>query len=258
MSVLDDLREIEERAKDLYFADLEEEQVFPTLLFNPFHDEVGRFTTSSGGAGTFSDAYKSSKKRLSHVPDDMEYIEFDSEEEAIAELGEFGKSGIAAYANGKVYVTPGGKKYFSDNPDIAKYAMTHEVVHGRTRSGGGILQPRSRSQMEFEEGSTDLISIALSGKRSTMSYKKYGAGVANMARSVSKGNRKKAWEWISRKHYENDDWQNTPKIPNGSDDDLNWLFSQMPKKLEDTDLNPWLDSERAKWEHMYGQGNPEF
>jgi len=235
-------------------------------LGNPYHDEIGRFTTQAGnrtglyfgGSATriesaFSKTNDETAQKVSNVPDDIKIKVYNNPAKAIKDLGRFGATGVIAYQDGTVYVTPLGKSYLDKNPKVAQHAYAHESIHGRIRSNGKTIIPTERRQVKFEEGLTDLMAGAVRGSPRYITYS-YANSVAALARQASGGDRAAAWKWVSDMHYNNDNPSLAPRLPAATDADKNWMFGEIPTHLEEEeeDVGPWIESEKAKWEIIYG------
>jgi len=238
------------------------ESAEPVTLFNPFHDVLGRFATSSGSGAFGKDAANTTVERvgsrLSHMPSSLGVEVHESQESAQKALGDFSKRGLAAFHDGKIHVTPRGSKVLGKNERLQSHVLTHEAIHGRLRANGEHAQIRDWRQGGFEEGSTDLMAAALNGSSNYIAYRDYAAGIARRARRESADDQAAAWRWISDMHYRNSDPAHAGRTPPGSWKDVEWLMQNIPKKLEDesTDgLEEWIESEKAKWKHLYGLDN---
>lgn len=243
-------------------GEVEAESAGSIALFNPFHDVLGRFTTSSGPGAFGKDAANVVGRvgsRLSHMPGSLGIEAHESQESAQRALGGFSKRGLAAFHDGKIHVTPRGGKILGKNKRLKSHVLTHEAIHGRLRANGEHAQMQNLRQAAFEEGSSDLMAAALSGSLGMVAYKDYVASVATLARGSSR-NQKQAWEFVSDAHYNNGDPQFAPSLPRGNWEDVEWLMKSTPKKLEDESmdgLEEWVESEREKWKHLYGLSDTE-
>ena len=228
----------------------------PVTLFNPFHDRLGRFAPRPTNTGALTkDAARivgRVETRLSHMPDELDVQTHENKASATEALGKFSSNGLAAFHNGQIHVTPRGQKAFKKNPRLRDHAFTHEAVHGRLRANGEHARMSTRLQASFEEGSTDLMAAALNRSPDLIAYRGYSASVATWARSQARS-QKKAWQLISDTHYNNHDPGNAPSLGIGRPGDIEWLMQDIPRHMEEDDgLEEWVESERAKWEHLYG------
>jgi len=224
-------------------------------LFNPFHDKKGQFASKG------SKAISKVGTRLSNMPDNLDIVSHDSNKSVEKALGDFSKNGLAAYDNGKIHVTPRGVEVFAKNTKLRDHVYTHEAVHGRLRANGKPMVARNVKQAQFEEGATDLMAAAINGSPNLIAYKGYAASIATMARESSK-NQDGAWRFVSESHYKNSDPGFAPSLKPGKWEDVEWLMSSAPQKLEDVStegLDEWKKSEEAKWRHIYNitEGGPD-
>lgn len=196
-------------------------------LFNPYHDELGRFTTSPDARGALRaigkagvlhdpkmDGYKKSpmgsiiiktrlnnqEQAISEVQKQRAFLEknlsgFDGSARVV--LGGWVPPFAAAYHNtwtnaiviGKKHARPLGGQY-----SFSSHALMHELVHSRR----GVNRSISVSECE---SSTDLIARRLTykmyGHYTTRGYAPLVRRLGNYAMAINDNDRGKAWSYVN-------------------------------------------------------------
>lgn len=251
-------------------------------LFNPAHDNLGRFASKSGGGfsllgGSLDpkrtpkplQAQRSANKVMQGMGQKFKSglvkgvkVEACADWDCMKSKTGISANALGAYHKGKVVLSPHGLAYSAyDNPKFFNRIVAHEATHARKRSGGGGIEFFSKNQVDLEEGATELISMGHTkypyGKSP---YIKQMRSVAAAARRGSGGNQARAWQLVSLMHYYNDTdrglaayraYANSDKFNKGSDADVEWLMGSMPTQLElDEDEKQFAASEKEIYKSL--------
>lgn len=233
-------------------------------LFNPAHDNQGRFASKQGfsllGGGLDPkrtpkplQAQRSANKTVSAMGQTFKSglvkglkVKACGDWDCMKKETGISANALGAYHQGKLVLSPHGLAYSAyDNPKFFNRIVAHEATHARKRSGGGGIEFFSKNQVDLEEGCTELISMGHTKYPYTKSpYIKQMRSVAAAAIRGSGGDRTRAWQLVSLMHYHNDTdrglsayraYANSDRFNKGSDADVEWLMGSMPTQLEQTD-----------------------
>lgn len=183
---------------------------------------------------------KTGKMFKSGLVDNLEVSSCGNDKCVMDKLGEAGNF-LGAYALGQLVITPMGVSY-SGNKDYYNRIVSHETTHARKRSQGGTIGRMDDLQSGIEEGCTELISMGATRYPHKYSpYHNQMASVATAARKQSGNDRAKAWEIVNAMHYYNDTSKSVGMyksmggsvlFTNGDSNDIDWLFEDVPTRLE--------------------------
>jgi len=259
-------------------------------LANPYHDELGRFSAKDGGSsesGESSEVHALwGSLDPTHTPNAVQAQKLG--QAVVKDTGKLFKSGLVkdlkvkacddwqcmksetgidknvlgVYSEGQLTISPYGTAYSAyKSKDFFNRVVAHETTHARKRSGGGGIGLMSKPQSDLEEGLTEIISLNHIGypyKKSP--YIKQMRSVAYTVRKASGGDTTKAWQVANAMHYHNDGqlglstyqyYKGDNKFNQGSDDDIDWLFSQRPTSLEITDEGELEETFKKSEEEIY-------
>lgn len=221
------------------------------LIGNPFHDTLGRFTSSSLSVGLVN-SYKD--KLPAKLDPKMKVVVAKDWGQVKQLLGTTNQGILGAYHNHTLVLSPNATK------QNAERIVRHEAYHGRVRANGLTgVNTMNKHTVDLEEGTTELLTFrGFNGGDPTKSwYYPQMKNVASVARKVSGGDINKAWKYVDNLHYYNGSSQSIAAVAhhtgqkdvskylrgNNSGDDLKWLLSH-PVKLEDFD-EAFAKSEQA-------------
>nr|NIT60403.1 hypothetical protein [Fodinibius sp.]NIY28985.1 hypothetical protein [Fodinibius sp.] len=212
-------------------------------LFNPYHDERGRFTTKEGnryfsGSEAYSKDVKdmegtiesAAKKNKFGKPNIFFFgKQSDYAKEVCRDMGRsdrscrnyVGKNTYAAHRGGKVYISQALLAMHKRDRDGANYLGVHEVFHSRKRKGGGRGCKVFKNKYDnstvtiVEEGITDMLARRFTGLPYNRGvggekppYRGHMGALAFLALNATGGNRDAAWKLLNDIHYDIDNLSN--------------------------------------------------
>jgi hypothetical protein len=172
----------------------------PITLFNPYHDNLGKFTSQAHAVEPYpkdrinfkgdlpdketflaQDAASLAYERLGEEPREVNVYSKQSEYVAAVcgkdkNCAKSTKNSYAVATSGVIHLSPKAVALATEDRKLFEHVMTHEAFHTRKRSDGShavkapdVTTPQGRARMRslyhIEEGTTDLLSIKSGGEK---------------------------------------------------------------------------------------------
>jgi len=250
-------------------------------LFNPYHDDKGRFTSKQGASGAIG--FAGGKEEVGRVAGALQErisgisaknVKLHEEWPGFL-ANTYGVPALGAYnpVTKTTHVSPKGLEAIEKGKEsdylFGKYKdvhpahpVAHEIIHSRRRKGGKTLPlggPQLTKWSKFfpndvEEGATELLTRRFMkdfyGKKTTHTvYQHYTVAVADWAWHTSGGNASKAWKLIDDLHLNTHSFKSTRSFFEGTNS--NWKSSSRPSYS-------WLSSHLRDTGIDWGTGYEEL